>query len=239
MSILSRVETIKKHDSLPPIVVLIEGKPKTGKTTAALTWPKPLLVDFPTEDGATLYPGTKRVMMRSWDDVLALPDELAKSLDFDSVVLDTLQAMWGMMTGHRKLELQEYGENYQKFTAALNAFTATGKHVVLVSHTKDEYDTLIDGKGKQYKQLKQSSVMLPGQLAERVEGFAEQILHTYTNDFGAIYIRCKSGQKMKAGGRIRTLPDFFEWKPGTNVFAGLQKAYASQVAEVTDKKEGK
>lgn len=235
MSILSRVETIQKHDSLPPIVVLIEGKPKTGKTTAALTWPRPLLIDFPTEDGATLYPGTKRVMMKTWADVEGLPAELSKSKDFDTVVIDTLQAMWGMLTEHRKLELQEYGGFYAKFAAALNSFTSTGKHVVLVSHTKDEYETLIDSKGKSYDQLKRSVAMLPGQLAERVAGFAEQILHTYVNDFGAIYIRCKGGDKKEAGGRLRALPDFFEWKAGSNVFAGLQKAYSQQ----NEQKEGK
>lgn len=228
MSLLKQVETIKLTKTLPPIIVMLEGSPKTGKTTQALTWPKPLLLDFPTEDGAKFHPGARRFMVEDFSDIERLGRELKGSKDYQTVIVDTADAAWELLTGGQEISWQQYGDLYARYLRAIKALVSAGKHVVITAHVKKVMEEYKDDRGKKQQRLLEVRNMLPGQLSQRLAGMVDHILHAVVDDDGGYNIQCHAGKKREAGGRLRCLPTIFRLGASDDLFAKLETAYANQ-----------
>ena len=72
------------------------GGPKTGKTTVACSFSKPLLLAF--EAGYNLIDGIRAVNVTSWIDMKNYAKQLKKPevrAMYDTVIIDTVPLMWG------------------------------------------------------------------------------------------------------------------------------------------------
>ena len=225
MNLNDLIQTIPELTELPPLVWMIEGSPKTGKTTQALTWPDPLLLDFPAEQGATFHPGTQRILVDEWKRIEDVSRALRVEKRFATVILDTADAAWDLLTRGRKLELQEYGGMYQSYLQAIRSLLETGRHVVLVSHVKQVMEEGRDERGKKSRKLLGVKTALPGQLAGKVAGMCDHLLHALVSDDGAFGVQCQPGKLREAGGRLRELPAFVKLQPGERLFDAVSQAF--------------
>lgn len=148
---------IKKPNQLeinPCIKALVYGQAGTGKTTVALSAPKPLLFDF---DGGIhrVNPAhhTDTVQIKSYQDLLdvlnnenlseyetLVIDTGGKCLDFMAEYIIKKNPKMGKANG--SLTLQGYGERKMEFSALVKKISNLNKHIVFVAHreTKTEGD---------------------------------------------------------------------------------------------------
>ena len=131
------------------VKALVYGQPGSGKTTLALSAPKPLLLDF---DGGIhrINPLHQQdtVQIKSWDNCLdVLKEDLStyqtividtagKMLDFLGVYLINREPKLGKRDG--SLTLQGFGARKYAFIAFLKQVSIMGKHIVFVAHDKEE-----------------------------------------------------------------------------------------------------
>ncbi|SHJ21429.1 AAA domain-containing protein [Cruoricaptor ignavus] len=147
---------IKKPNELeinPYIKALIYGQAGTGKTTLALSAPKPLLFDF---DGGIhrVHPSHRvdTVQIKSYQDFI---DVLGEDLSsYQTLVIDTGGKMLDYMADYivknnpkmgrpnGMLTLQGYGERKAMFTNLIKKVGIMKKHIVFVAHreTRTEGD---------------------------------------------------------------------------------------------------
>lgn len=147
---------IRKPDQIQiesKIKVLIYGQPGVGKTTMAISAPRPLLLDC---DG-----GLKRinpahicdaVQVSSYDDVLNVLNEDLSA--YDSLIVDTGGKLLDFMAlyiiarnpkmgkANGALTLQGYGERKSEFVQFCKRVNMLGKHIIFVAHreTRTEGD---------------------------------------------------------------------------------------------------
>jgi phage nucleotide-binding protein len=143
---------IKKPHELEPrqrLKVLIYGQPKIGKTTLALSAPKPLLLDF--DGGVNRVKPEHRVdtvQISSWDDVIAvLKEDLSP---YETIVIDTVGQMMEFMAaylisndsrlarGTGDLTLAGYGARNMMFKHFINSVSTLNKHVIFVAHEVED-----------------------------------------------------------------------------------------------------
>lgn len=150
---------IKKASELTiqnKIKALVYGQPGMGKTTIALSAPKPLLFDFDNGVHRVNFAhldGVDTVQISSYQDfsdVLETEDLSAyetlvidtggKCLDFMSEFIIKNNPKMGR--GNGVLTLQGYGERKGLFSALVKKISIMGKHVIFVAHrdTKTEGD---------------------------------------------------------------------------------------------------
>lgn len=144
---------IRKPNELavkPTLSALIYGQPGMGKTTLALSSPRPLLLDF---DGGVhrvnAYHRVDTVQITKWEEVnevLNSPDVA----DYQTIVIDTAGKMLSfmdvaIMTQYPKmrktdgtLSLQGYGVRKTMFIDFVKRVTMMGKCVVFVAHEREE-----------------------------------------------------------------------------------------------------
>ena len=92
--------TIQEHKVKAGVqgkMFFIYGGAKTGKTTTACQFSKPLLLAF--EPGYNLIDGIKAVSVTSWIDMKNYAKQLKKPEVremYDTIILDTAPLMWGL-----------------------------------------------------------------------------------------------------------------------------------------------
>lgn len=128
------------------IKMMVYGQAGMGKTTLALSAPKPLLLDFDN--------GVKRVNMNhlegvgvvqvtSWKDVEeVLREDLS---EFQTIVVDTIGKMMDFIIAHkcgtRQPSIRDWGGINQEFTGFVRNLSMLNKNIVFVAHR----DTRKDG----------------------------------------------------------------------------------------------
>ena len=144
---------IKKPNELAVnvrIKMLIYGMPGSGKTTMALSAPKPLLVDFDGGINRVDYEFIKdTVQVSNYADMLNLLNNEDLS-PYETLVIDTGGKLLDSMTeyliasnprlGKRNgsLTLEGYGVRKVEFTQLLKLINSKKKHVVFVAHRTTE-----------------------------------------------------------------------------------------------------
>lgn len=138
----------------PKLKVLIYGQAGVGKSTLALSSPKPLMIDC--DGGVHRINQTHRrdtVQVESYEDVLNVLNEDLSA--YESLIIDTggklldymaeyivkRNSKMGKMNG--MLTLQGYGERKAEFTALCKKISLMNKHLVFVAHrqTQQENDS--------------------------------------------------------------------------------------------------
>lgn len=151
--------TVKEHSVKAGVqgkMFLIYGGPKTGKTTTACQFSKPLLLAF--EPGYNLIDGIKAVSVTSWLDMKNYAKQLKKDEVremYDTLIIDTVGLMWGLCEKFIKTQKDiedltdlGFGKGYRavrdEFQDIINSLGQMGYTLVFISHAekKDYTDGL-------------------------------------------------------------------------------------------------
>ena len=137
--------------------VLLYGKPKSGKTTAAVQFPRALLCAF--EKGYNAIGGVKPVDVDKWSDFKQVLRQLAKpevKEIYETIVIDTVSIAWDLceqfvcaQNGVQKIADIPWGGGYtaakKEFETTLRKITQLGYGVVLIAHSATRIEKAADG----------------------------------------------------------------------------------------------
>lgn len=137
--------------------VLLYGKPKSGKTTAACQFPKALLVAF--EKGYNAIGGVIAQDVTKWADFKMVLRQLERPEvkdRFDTIIIDTISIAWEQcetfvcqQNGVQKIADIPWGGGYtackKEFENSLRKITLLGYGVVLICHNSSRIEKSADG----------------------------------------------------------------------------------------------
>lgn len=185
-----------------PIKMVIYGQNRTGKTTLACLFPKPLLlISFePTKSGGAMsvkkYPGVKFLHLSSSEKAMRLVDELKGRNPFKSVVIDSAtsfqdvilkeildlpavpeQLNWGTVSQ------DEYRQRSEKCRECLRPFINLECHTIITAKERDHNANKED---RQRKILRRES--LESFFAADLGGATAGWLHDACDYIGRLYL---------------------------------------------------
>ncbi|MCM1140466.1 MAG: ATP-binding protein [Muribaculum sp.] len=136
---------IKKSNELTipsTVKMMVYGQPGTGKTTFALSAPKPLLLDF--DNGVKRVnmahlEGIDIVQVENWGEIQQLLQQnVAELAPYQTIVVDTIGKMMDFVIayccGTRQPQIKDWGRINQEFTWFTRALSMLNKHIVFVAH---------------------------------------------------------------------------------------------------------
>lgn len=144
---------IKKSNELvipTTVKMMIYGQAGMGKTTVALSAPKPLLLDF--DNGVkrvnmSHLDGVDIVQITSWNDVQQVLQEDLSA--YQTIVVDTIGKMMDFIIsykcGTRQPQIRDWGGINQEFSWLTRTLSSLNKNVVFVAHrdTRKEGDDTV------------------------------------------------------------------------------------------------
>lgn len=143
-----------KELKIPQFVkIMIYGQSGMGKTTVALSAPKPLLLDF--DNGVNRVnlshlQGVGTLQVENWADIQDLLLRQQEEIkEFKTIVVDTIGKMMDYIIihccGSRQPSIKDWGRINQEFTWFTRSLSALGKHIVFVAHrdTRKEGDDTV------------------------------------------------------------------------------------------------
>lgn len=176
------------------ISICIYGRPKTGKTRLAATFPKPLLI-LGTEDGTKSIGGVKDVdfvLLKKSTEVEELVDYAIGAKKYKSIVLDNVTQLQGMvlaeMLGLDEIPLQQHrsmiqnidNQQYSLLTkTAINAVFKFNGNIIFAAHEKDFNE---DSKTQSDLILPTIGTGLSKAVANWLNGKCDYICQTYIRD---------------------------------------------------------
>lgn len=119
------------------IKALIYGQAGMGKTTLALSAPKPLLLDFDGGVHRVNYGHqTETVQIRNWSEALeVLKEDLSA---YDTIVVDTIGKMLDYIISYivptGQPRIQDWGKINQEFSSFTRTASALNKNIIYVAH---------------------------------------------------------------------------------------------------------
>ena len=174
---------------------MIQGFPGAGKTTFANTWPNPIFLA--TEPGTHLMEAAE-VEIRSWDDFIAVLDELEyTNHSYVTVVVDTVDNLYEFLVDdvcseNKWTDLSDvgFGKGYKmarrKLTNAIATLRKLDMTIVFISHERKEIE--IDDNGKRSGSVTVTSA-LPGSARKVLHGAVDFILRVEIGENESRYIR--------------------------------------------------
>ena len=162
--------------------VLLYGKPKSGKTTAATSFPNALLCAF--EKGYNAIGGVRSVDITTWSDfkqVLRQLDKPEAKQMYETIIIDTITIAWDLceqficaQNSVQKIADIPWGGGYsaakKEFESSLRKVTQMGYGVVLIAHNTSRIEKAADG-----TELEIISPDLPKRAAEICNGIVDII----------------------------------------------------------------
>ena len=147
---LTKIEEHKVKAGVQGKMFFIYGGPKTGKTTIACSFSKPLLLAF--EAGYNLIDGIKAVNVTTWVDMKNYAKQLKKDevrAMYDTLIIDTVGLMWGLCEKFIKTQKDiedltdlAYGKGYRavkdEFQDIINALGQMGYTLVFIAHAENK-----------------------------------------------------------------------------------------------------
>lgn len=162
--------------------VLLYGKPKSGKTTAACAFPNSLLVAF--ERGYNAIGGVRAVDITKWADWKMVLRQLEKpeaQKMYETIIIDTISIAWDYceqyicaQNGVQKINEIPWGGGYsackKEFESALRKITMLGYGIVLIAHSAARVEKTADG-----SEVEIISPEMPKRAAEICNGLVDII----------------------------------------------------------------
>lgn len=144
---------IKKSNELifaTTVKMMIYGQSGMGKTTVALSAPKPLLLDF--DNGVkrvnmSHLDGIDTVQITSWTDIQQVLQENLSS--YQTIVVDTIGKMMDFIIsykcGTRQPQIRDWGGINQEFSGFVRNLSNLNKNIIFVAHrdTRKEGDDTV------------------------------------------------------------------------------------------------
>ena len=136
--------------------VLLYGKPKSGKTTAATSFPNALLCAF--EKGYNAIGGVRPVDITTWSDFKQVLRQLEKpeaKTMYDTITIDTIGIAWDAceqyicaQNGVQKIADIPWGGGYsackKEFESCLRKITQLGYGLVIIAHVERRIEKRAD-----------------------------------------------------------------------------------------------
>ena len=197
--------------------VLLYGKPKSGKTTAACSFPDAVLLAF--EKGYNAIGDAFPFDINKWSDFkMALRDlEDARSKErFKTVIIDTVTICWEMcekyicqQNGVQKIGDIPWGGGYtackKEFETSIRRITQLGYGVVLIAHSASRVEKTADG-----SDIEIISPDLPKRAAEVCNGIVDiigYIGNEWVNGERKRWLYTRETPTLFAGSRFKYMPD--------------------------------
>lgn len=151
MSLIKRSNELKIQQN---VKMMVYGQAGMGKTTFALSAPKPLLLDFDNGvkrvNTAHLDDNVGIVQVNSWKEILDLLNYSRNELqEFDTIVVDTIGKMIDYIItyrcGGRNPQIQDWGTINNDFKWFTSSLSQLNKNIVFVAHrdTRKEGDNTV------------------------------------------------------------------------------------------------
>ena len=222
--------------------VLLYGKPKSGKTTAACSFPDAVLLAF--EKGYNAIGNAFPYDVNKWSDFkMALRDlEDQRSKDrFKTVIIDTVSICWEMcekyicqQNGVQKIGDIPWGGGYtackKEFETSIRRITQLGYGVVLIAHSASRVEKTADG-----SDIEIISPDLPKRASEVCNGIVDiigYIGNEWVNGERKRWLYTRETPTLFAGSRFKYMPDKIPFS-----YDALVNAIADAI-EMAEEKDG-
>ena len=197
--------------------VLLYGKPKSGKTTAACSFPDAVLLAF--EKGYNAIGNVYPFDINKWSDfkmaLRDLEDTRAKER-FKTVIIDTVSICWEMcekficqQNGVQKISDIPWGAGYtsckKEFETSIRRITQLGYGVVLIAHSASRVEKTADG-----SDVEIISPDLPKRASEVCNGIVDiigYIGNEWVNGERKRWLYTRETPTLFAGSRFKYMPD--------------------------------
>lgn len=214
IDILSLEPTVISRD-LRGKYVMLYGKQKSGKTTAASQFPGALLLAF--EKGYNAIGGLMAQDITKWSDYKLILRQLAKpeaQAKFQTIIIDTVAIAWDLceqfvcaQNGVQKISDVPWGGGYtackKEFESSLRQITQLGYGVVLIAHHSVRMDKTADG-----ADIEIISPELPKRAAEICNGIVDIIGYIgseWKDGVNTRYLYTRETPTLFAGSRFKYL----------------------------------
>lgn len=251
VDIFSLAPTVISRD-LKGKYVLLYGKAKSGKTTAASQFPKALLCAF--EKGYNAIGGIRAQDITKWADFKMVLRQLEKSEArdvYETVIIDTISIAWELceqficaQNSVQKIGDIEWGGGYtackKEFESCLRKITQLGYGVVLIAHNSTRVEKTADG-----SEVEIISPELPKRAAEICNGIVDiigYIGNEYKDGENYRWLYTRETPTLFAGSRFKYLaPKIkFGYKELVDAIGdAIEKAEQLDGAVVVDKQNEK
>lgn len=199
--------------------ILMYGTPKSGKTTTACKFPKPLLLAF--EKGYSTIPGVRAYPINSWGDfrkvLIALRDQDTKD-EFDNIIIDTADIAYEycvkyICDAHNVEEIRQlpYGQGYdlvkKEFDSSLRKIAQLDYGLILISHATEK--SVTNEKNEEYTQMMPTLDKRGREVCERmcdIIGLTMPTVDT-TLDKPVTKMYMRETRRYMAGSRFKYTPD--------------------------------
>ena len=197
--------------------VLLYGKPKSGKTTAACSFPDAVLLAF--EKGYNAIGNAYPFDINKWSDFkMALRDleDVRAKERFKTVIIDTVSICWEMcekfvcqQNGVQKISDIPWGAGYtackKEFETSIRRITQLGYGVVLIAHSASRVEKTADG-----SDIEIISPDLPKRASEVCNGIVDiigYIGNEWVNGERKRWLYTRETPTLFAGSRFKYMPD--------------------------------
>ena len=197
--------------------VLLYGKPKSGKTTAACSFPDAVLLAF--EKGYNAIGDAYPFDINKWSDykmaIRDLADQRSKDR-FKTVIIDTVSICWDMcekficqQNGVQRIGDIPWGAGYtaakKEFENSLREITRLGYGVVLIAHSASRVEKTAEG-----SDIEIISPDLPKRANEVCNGIVDiigYIGNEWVNGERKRWLYTRETPTLFAGSRFKYMPD--------------------------------
>ena len=227
--------------------VLLYGKPKSGKTTAACSFPDAILLAF--EKGYNAIGEAYPFDINKWSDFKMALRDLADARTkerFKTVIIDTVSICWEMcekficqQNGVQKISDIPWGAGYtackKEFETSIREITKLGYGVVLIAHSASRVEKTADG-----SDVEIISPDLPKRASEICNGIVDiigYIGNEWVDGERKRWLYTRETPTLFAGSRFKYMPDKipFGYDELVNAIAeAIEKAEQQDGATVVD-----
>jgi hypothetical protein len=227
-------------------IVLVYGEAKSGKTTNAVKFPKPLLLAF--EKGYNALSGVMAQPIVKWTDFEVVLRQLKKPeahKAFKTIIIDTASIAYDLAE-KRIIEKNDveaigdvpygggYGQTKKLFDEALRSIPLMGYGLVMIAHADDKQFT--DETGKEYSRIVPA---LSKRAREIVTGMADIIAFAKNIDedgktVSKLFLR--GTQRFEAGSRFKYTPEVipFTYDALAQAVADAVEKEGNDTGKITD-----